>query len=88
MLVTHTRFLAQASEAAAERLVIAFNSAAETLRVMPHRCPWLFGKFIPRNVYRKLIFEDRYLLIYQVIDDVVYVEYVVDCRQDYGWLIR
>jgi hypothetical protein len=29
----------------------------------------------------------RYLLIYQIKGDTVYVDYVVDCRQDYGWLL-
>ena len=29
-----------------------------------------------------------YMLIFQIADDVVYADYVVDCRQDYGWLIR
>lgn len=55
---------------------------------MPQRCPWLKGKYIPRNVYRFILFEKRYMLIFQIADDVVYADYVVDCRQDYGWLLR
>ncbi len=87
MLVSHAAFLAQVSEAAAERLVVAFELSAKSLADMPGRCPWFTGDFIPRNRYRKLIFADRYLLIYQIWDDLVYVDYVIDCRQDYGWLI-
>ena len=49
---------------------------------MPHRCPWFSGEFIPRNIYRKLIFQDRYLMLYQIQDDFIYVDYIMDCRQD------
>ena len=55
---------------------------------MPQRCPWLKGEYIPRNVYRFILFEKRYMLIFQIVDHTVYAEYVVDCRQDYGWLLR
>ncbi len=55
---------------------------------MPFRCPWLTAEYLPANKYRYLIFEKRYLMIYQVRDNTVYVDYVVDCRRDYGWLLR
>lgn len=32
--------------------------------------------------------EKRYLLIFQIQEDIVYVDYVVDCRQDYAWLLH
>ncbi|MDD4658959.1 MAG: type II toxin-antitoxin system RelE/ParE family toxin, partial [Eubacteriales bacterium] len=34
------------------------------------------------------LFADRYLLIYQIKDNIVYIDAVVDCRQDYIWLIQ
>lgn len=88
MLVSHAAFLAQSSPSAAERLVQEFEEAASSLETMPQRCPWLRGEYIPRNTYRYILFEKRYLLIFQIIDNIVYADYVVDCRQDYGWLIR
>lgn len=88
MLVSHAAFLAQVSKSAADRLVSSFEEAADSLELMPHRCPWLIGEFIPRNMYRYLVFEQRYLLIYQIKDNTVYVDYVVDCRQDYRWLLN
>ncbi len=42
---------------------------------------------IPTGKYRKLLIAKRYLLIYLVKGDKVYVDAVVDCRQDYGWLL-
>ena len=76
MLVSHAAFLAQASPEAAERLTEAFEKTANSLA------------HIPRNAYRFILFEKRYMLIFQIKDDIVYVDYMVDCRQDYGWLIR
>ncbi len=88
MLVSHAVFLAQASADAAERLTSEFEKTAKSLEWMPQRCPWLYGEYIPKNVYRSILFEKRYLIIFQIVDDIVYVDFVVDCRQDYGWLIR
>lgn len=88
MLVSHAAFLAQVSPEAAERLTVNFEKAAKSLETMPQRCPWLSGEYIPEKAYRFILFEKHYMLIFQIIDDSVYADYVVDCRQDYGWLIR
>ena len=88
MLVSHAAFLAKTSLRAAEQLTVSFEKTANSLENMPQRCPWLKGEYIPRNAYRFILFEKRYMLIFQIIDDIVYADYVVDCRQDYSWLIR
>lgn len=88
MLVSHAAFLAQASPEAAERLVAEFEKTGNSLELMPQRCPWLTGEYIPRNAYRFIPFEKHYMIIFQIVDDIVYADYVVDCRQDYSWLIR
>ena len=88
MLVSHAAFLAQVSPEAAERLTVEFEKAASSLETMPQICPWLSGEYIPKNAYRFILFEKRYMIIFQIIDDTVYADYVLDCRQDYGWLIR
>ena len=87
MLVSHAAFLAQVSPEAAERLTVEFEKAANSLEIMPQRWPWLSGEYIPKNAYRFILLEKRYMIIFQIIDDTVYADYVVDCRQDYGWLI-
>ena len=87
MLVSHAAFLAQVSPEASLRLTAAFEKAAHSLELMPHRCPWLTGENIPRNAYRFLLFEKRYMIIFQIVDNIVYADYVVDCRQDHSWLI-
>ena len=52
MLVSHAAFLAQVSPEAAERLTTEFEKTANSLEIMPQRCPWLTGEYIPRNTYR------------------------------------
>ncbi|PTQ55083.1 MAG: Death on curing protein, Doc toxin [Candidatus Carbobacillus altaicus] len=87
MLVDHSRFLAQVSEKVALDLVAEFSAKAKSLEEFPERNPWISDPFIPSGKYRKLLMGKRYLLIYQIKGDIVYVDYVVDCRQDYGWLL-
>ena len=59
-----------------------------SLKLLPERTPFLEGEFIPFNKYHKLVIRRNYLVIYQIKDDTVLVDYVIDCRQDYEWLIR
>lgn len=59
-----------------------------SLKLFPERTPFLEGEFIPFNKYHKLVVRKNYLVIYQIKDDTVWVDYVIDCRQDYQWLIR
>lgn len=87
MLVSHVAFLSQVSPEAAERMTVEFEKTANSLQLMPQRCPWLTGEYIPGNAYRFILFEKRYMIIFQIVDDIVYADYVVDCRQDYSWLI-
>lgn len=88
MLVSHAAFLAKVSPDAADRLIEAFEDAANSLEFMPNRCPWLDDENIPKYLYRCLTFEKRYILVYQIIGNTVYIDYVLDCRQDYGWLLK
>ncbi|MET1249359.1 type II toxin-antitoxin system RelE/ParE family toxin [Sporolactobacillus sp. STCC-11] len=87
MLVSHTRFLANVSIEAAEKLIKAFEYAADLLQIMPERNPWLHDENLPIHKYRKLVLDKHYLLIYQIKNERVFIDYVVDCRQNYRWLL-
>lgn len=63
-------------------------AAVKSLERFPERCPFFEGEFMPYNKYHKLIVNGRFIALYVVQDGVVRIEYVVDCRQDYQWLIR
>ena len=87
MLVSHAAFLAEVSVDAANNFVEEFEKSANSLQEFPMRCPRFEQAYIPHNKYRLLLFCKRYLMIFQIRDNTVYVDYVVDCRQDYQWLI-
>ena len=87
MLISHAQFLARASEAAAGKLIAEFEEKAESLESLPERNPWISDPLLPERKYRKLLLAGRYLMIYQIKDNTVYVDAVVDCRQNYTWLL-
>ena len=88
MLDMHIAFLDQVSPEAADRLIVSYAESVASLKTLPERCPWYEGEYVPRNLYRYLLFEGRYALVFQVEEKAVYVDYVIDCRQDYSWLFR
>lgn len=88
MLGQHIRFLAQTNKAAAVRLKRRFLEEFRSLEAMPHRYPFLNAEFIPPNKYHKLFVENWFLVLYQIKDDTVYVDWIVDCRQEYEWLLQ
>jgi hypothetical protein len=62
--------------------------AIRSLSTMSERFPFLNAEFIPLNKYHKMFVEKWYLILYQIKDQTAYVDYIVDCRQDYGWLVQ
>ena len=88
MMKEHVAFLAQVNVETALHVADIFRAALLSLNELPHRCPFLASEQIPRNKYHKLLVAEQYLLLYQVIDHKVYVDYIVDCRQDYEWLLK
>ena len=88
MLGTHIKFLAQVNPAAARDMKKRLLTAIRSLSHMPERFPYLDEEFVPRGKYHKLFADNWYLILYQIKGMTVYVDYIVDCRQDYGWLIH
>lgn len=62
MLVSHVAFLSQVSPEAAERMTVEFEKAANSLQLIPQRCPLLTGKYISRNTYRFILLEKCYMI--------------------------
>ncbi|MFA6942192.1 MAG: type II toxin-antitoxin system RelE/ParE family toxin [Clostridiaceae bacterium] len=88
MLAGHVLFLLQKSPAAARKVKNKLMDAIRSLYQMTEHFPFLEAEFIPPNKYHKMFVEKWYLVLYQVKDQMVYVDYILDCRQDYGWLLR
>ncbi|MDR0877062.1 MAG: type II toxin-antitoxin system RelE/ParE family toxin [Treponema sp.] len=88
MLGRHICFLAQINPPAARRVKERLLTAIRSLKSMPERFPFLDVDPVPKDKYRKLFVENWYLILYQIEEQTVFVEYIVDCRQDYVWLIQ
>jgi len=87
MIDSHVDFLARVSKNAAIKLMDEILDSIDSLCEHPERCPAFESQFIPDNRYRKLLSANRYLIIYEISGNDVFVDYIVDCRQDYQWLI-
>lgn len=88
MLGMHIRLLAQVNKTAATKLKNRLVEEIRSLQDMPQRYPFFNENYIPANKYHKLYVEKWYLVLYQIKDDTVYVDWIVDCRQDYQWLLK
>lgn len=88
MLGTHIRFMAQVSKDAARTKKKHIADALRSLSEMPQRFPFFETTHIPQNKYHKMFVEKWYLVLYQIQDDTVYVDYILDCRKEYGWFVR
>ena len=88
MLGSHIKFIAQNSVSAARNTKSKVLTAIRSLSDMPERCPFFDGEFVPRNKYHKMVVDSRYLILYQIKDETVFVDYIIDGRQDYSWLVR
>ena len=88
MLGAHVRFLAQKSPSVARNMKTRLLNAIRSLSAMLERNPFFDGEFVPPNKYHKMVDDDRYLLLYQIRGGKVYVDYIIDGRQDYSWLVR
>ena len=87
MLGTHIRFMAQVNKEAAIAKKKELMAAMRSLDYMPQRFPFFEEHYIPPNKYHRMFVEKWYLVLYQIKDDTVYVDYILDCRKDYSWLI-
>lgn len=87
MLGVHLKFIARVNKDAALKTKEDLVKAMRSLQQMPQRFPFFEAPYIPPNKYHKLFVPKWYLVLYQIRDDTVYVDYIVDCRKDYDWLL-
>ena len=88
MLGNHIRFMAQVNKDAAKEKKKEIMKSLRSLSYVPQRFPFFEEMYIPPNKYHKMFVEKWYLVLYQIKDDTVYVDYILDCRKDYKWIIQ
>ena len=82
MLDSHAEFLARVSKSASLKLIDRILDDIESLTELPERCPVYDNQFVPRGRYRQLLSNRRYLILFEIADAAVYVDYIIDCRKD------
>ncbi len=87
-LANHVAFLANVDKEAAKETKKRILDALKSLEELPNRFPFFENDYIPKNKYHKMYIKNWYLVLYQIRDDTVYVDAILDCRQDYQWLIK
>ncbi|MBQ3151385.1 MAG: type II toxin-antitoxin system RelE/ParE family toxin [Clostridia bacterium] len=87
-IAEHISFVSNINKDSAKKLKKKIIETLKSLSEMPRRYPYLNGEFIEKNHYRKMPLEDRYLAVYHIEDNLVRIDYVLDCRRDYGWLLK
>ena len=88
MLYKHLAFIANVSKEASVKEKNRIIRSMRNLSEDPDIYPFLDEEFIPKNKYHKMVVDKRYMILYQIKDKTVYVDYIIDTRQDYAWLIR
>ena len=87
MFDSHIEFMARVSTGAATRLMNEILRDIKSLSTFPERFPIFDCEFIPYGRYRKMLSSKRYLIIYEIAGNNVFVDYILDCRTDYEWLL-
>jgi len=85
MLLSHTEFITRISTSAARKLLSEFAKAEHKLAENPYVYPYadeLDVPGIPGETYRKCFFYGRYKVIFLVDDSCVFIDAVIDCRQE------
>lgn len=78
-LYLHHFYKQKYSALAAEKFFKDFNSAINSLSLFPYMYP----KISDNNSYRKVLFNKRYLMIYLIENDIVYIDSIINCKQNY-----
>lgn len=79
MLIQHVKFLANVNVKAAYRLANKIHEEIMTLKYNPKRTSKY--EIIKNCQYRKLIINKKYLVIYFINQETIYIDYIFDCRR-------
>lgn len=88
MLASHIRFMGQVNKETAKAKKNEIKNALRSLKQMSQRYPFFNEPYITPNKYRKMFVQKWYIVLYQIKEDTVYVDYIIDCRKEYAWLMN
>ena len=82
MLLRHVEFLARVSVPAARKFRDDFRKVLKEIEENPFQIPYEVDMNLPADTYHKALFAKRYKALFLTEDKTVYLDAVVDCRQD------
>ena len=82
ILIRHARFLAQVRVSAARQMTAECAKVIDALEKNPFQFPPELDYNLPDGAYRKALFSKWYKAIFSVAENTVYLDAVLDCRQD------
>ena len=82
MLFEHAKFLAQVSINAGEKLFDEFEERVISLEDMPERCAYYDNPYVRPGKYRKLALGNHLLILFQIADNKVYIDLIIDGRAE------
>jgi len=77
----HFEFLARVSESAAERLLDNLVADMHSLERMPYRNPIFNRPYLRSGKYRYMVSCERYIIVYQIVESMVFIDDIQDSRQ-------
>jgi len=80
-MAEHFEFLARVSESAANKLLDGLIDDIQSLQKMPFRNPVYDRPYVSPLKYRYMVSNKRYRIVYQVVNDTVFVDDIQDFRQ-------
>jgi len=85
MLLAHTDFISRINTTAGRKLLSEFRNAVSKLSEYPFLFPFaddLDAPGIPPETYRKCLFYGRYKAIFLIDGSNVFIDAIIDCRQE------
>ena len=85
MMQAHIEFLARVSIPAAHRLLTDFKRSIHKIEDNPFQFSYadeLDAPGIPDETYRKCFFNERYKALFIIEEQTVYIDAIIDCRQE------
>jgi plasmid stabilization system protein ParE len=83
----HINFLALESPSAAHKLKVEILTAIATLSTNPYRFPIYENEFIYNTKVHKMVISKSYLVLYEIVDNIVNIEKIINSKQEIELLL-
>ena len=78
-LLFYSSYKRKFSKSNSQKFLNDFNSSIELLKLFPYMYP----KAYFNSNYRKILFNKKYLILYLIENNTIYIDSIVNCKQNY-----